>query len=106
MPVSILCGNCGHKHSLQCKRTGCKCDRPTARPRPSPNLQAIKEHMKMNGLSYRGIARMSGVSVGQVWKVLKGVESPGYETLRRLAGAMGLSLERAVEMLGIRWRRT
>lgn len=53
----------------------------------------LKEECEAEGLSGRGLAAESGVSIGSVLKALRGEGTPSLESTFKLASALGISVD-------------
>jgi transcriptional regulator with XRE-family HTH domain len=62
-------------------------------PVPDPQLAAaIRRLREQRGLTQEALAFASGVTTGSVARIELGQSVPGWDTVRQLAGALGVSL--------------
>jgi transcriptional regulator with XRE-family HTH domain len=63
-----------------------------------PFGSAVAELMRERGLSYRGLARETGLSAGYLNHLVQGTRpTPSDEVLERLAAALGVTVDRFTE---------
>ena len=58
----------------------------------------LKQWRVRKSLSYRGLAKLSGVALSSIQKIEAGRVSPTVETLERLASALGLGFHTLFKM--------
>ena len=66
-------------------------------------LKALREERV---LSQRELARMANLAQGTVWRIEKGFSEVHPQTIRKLAGVLGVEPKELVKKRGVsRWRR-
>jgi transcriptional regulator with XRE-family HTH domain len=62
-------------------------------PVMSPGKDRLREIRRARGMSLDGLARMTGLSVKTIWRAEAGVTTPAADTRRRLAWALGTTVD-------------
>lgn len=62
-------------------------------PAPEPFAARLRRLLERSGLTAYALAGKAGVSKQTVSKLLRGEQQPSWETVQRLAAALGVSTE-------------